>query len=301
MRDIKSVSKLLFVLGLDEDFVKKVAANKTNHYKPRDHKKVMPDGYEKIRRIDHPDTEIRTVQRAINKKLLTDECVNLTEEMTGGIKNRSAALNAIPHLGAKSLLSIDISNCFPSITSSMIYSVYTKKLNYSPPVAKFLIRLTSYGDRLPQGSPASPSLCNLHLEPLVLEIRELISKSNVAFTQYIDDFTFSGNKQELEKIQESLINAIQNYGLKINTRKLKLQGQNERMFVTGYVVNNSEIKVGRKFLRKVERDIIKSKNPPADVSVSGSINYIKQTSRKKALKLQTKALKKGKIKDISAI
>ena len=91
MRDIKSVNKLLFVLGLDEDFFRKVAANKTNHYKPRDHKKVMPDGYEKIRRIDHPDTEIRTVQRAINKKLLTDECVNLTEEMTGGIKNRSAS------------------------------------------------------------------------------------------------------------------------------------------------------------------------------------------------------------------
>ncbi len=294
MRDIKSVNKLLFVLGLDEDFVKKIAANKTNHYKPRDHKKIMPDGYEKVRRIDHPDTEIRTVQRAINKKLLTDECVNLTEEMTGGIKNRSAALNATPHLGAESLLSIDISNCFPSISSSMIYSVYAQKLNYSPPVAKFLTRLTSYGDRLPQGSPASPSLCNLHLEALVLEIRDILSRSNIAFTQYIDDFTFSGSKKELSLFQKPLIGCIQKYGLKINKRKLKLQSQNERLFVTGYVVNNNELKVGRKFIRKVQRDIMKSKDPASNTSISGSINYIKQTSHKKATRLKYKATNKDK-------
>lgn len=288
MRDIKSVNKLLFVLGLDEDFVRKVAANKTNHYKPRDHKKVMPDGYEKIRRIDHPDTEIRTVQRAINKKLLTDECVNLTEEMTGGIKNRSAALNATPHLGAESLLSIDISNCFPSINSSMIYSVYSEKLNYSPPVAKLLTRLTSYGDRLPQGSPASPSLCNLHLEALVLEIKDIISESNISFTQYIDDFTFSGSQNELSSFQKPLIDCIRSYGLKINTRKLKLQSQNERLFVTGYVVNNNELKVGRKFIRKVQRDIMKSKDAASDSSIAGSINYIKQTSHRKARNLKVR-------------
>lgn len=282
MRDIKSVNKLLFVLGIDENFVKQVATNKTNHYSPRDHKKIMPDGYEKVRRIDHPDKEIRTVQKAINKKLLSDECINLAKEMTGGIKYRSAASNATPHLGAESLLSIDISNCFPSISSSMIYSVYTEKLNYSPPVAKFLTRLTSYGDRLPQGSPASPSLCNLHLEGLVLEIREILSESNIAFTQYIDDFTFSGSNNELLLYQEPLIKCIQRYGLKINKRKLKLQSQNERLFVTGYVVNNNELKVGRKFLRKVQRDIMKSKNAASDSSIIGSINYIKQTSYNKA-------------------
>lgn len=285
MRDIKSLKKLLFVLGIDEDFVKQVATNKTNHYSPRDHKKIMPDGYEKVRRIDHPDKEIRTVQKAINKKLLTDECINLAEEMTGGIKNRSAALNATPHLGAESLLSIDISNCFPSISSSMIYSVYTQKLNYSPPVAKFLTRLTSYGDRLPQGSPASPSLCNLHLEVLVLEIRDILSRSNIAFTQYIDDFTFSGSQKELSLFQKPLIDCIQGYGLKINKRKLKLQRQNERLFVTGYVVNNSELRVGRKFIRRVQRDIIKSKDPISDSSISGSVNYIKQTGNKQAHKL----------------
>lgn len=294
MKDIKSVRRLLSILEIDSDFVQKIAEEKTKHYRPKDHEKVMLDGFVKVRRIDHPDMEIRTVQRKINRKLLRDECTNLTEEMTGGIRARSTKQNALPHLNASALLSIDITNCFPSITSSMIYKIYTDTLGYTPPVAKFLTRLTSFGDRLPQGSPASPSLCNLYFSPLVAELVKVSAEHSITFTQYIDDLTFSGEYHDLENAQPILIKIINKYGLRVNARKLSLKGRSKRLIVTGYVVNNKKLTVGRKYLNRVQRQIMHIKDEKSSGSIIGKINYVGQASPKKARSLRKKLANKLK-------
>jgi RNA-directed DNA polymerase len=288
MKNIKSVNRLLSLLEIDTVFARKIADEKTNHYSPKNHEKVMLDGFVKIRRIDHPDKAIRQIQRQINKKLLSEECSSLTEEMTGGIKSRSTKKNAQPHLKASAILSVDITNCFPSITSSMIYNIYTKHLGYTPPVAKLLTRLTSFGDRLPQGSPASPSLCNLYFAPLVSELSVLCSSNSITFTQYIDDLTFSGELSDLENAQEKIIKLVNKHGLRVNPRKLALKQKSERLVVTGYVVNNSNLTVGRKYLNRIKRDIMRVDDEAQAMSISGKINYIGQVSRKKSLQLRKK-------------
>lgn len=282
MKDIKSVNKLLSILEIDSDFVRKIADEKTKHYYPKDHEKIMLDGFAKIRRIDHPDKQIRQIQRKINKKLLADECTNLTEEMTGSIKSRSTKQNAKPHLNAPAILSVDITNCFPSITSSMIYKIYTDALGYTPPVAKLLTRLTSFGDRLPQGSPASPSLCNLYFAPLVDELSELAAAHSIIFTQYIDDLTFSGNFYDLEMAQPEIIKLVNKHGMRVNLRKLALRQRSERLAVTGYVVNNYHLTVGRKYLNRVKRQIIHMRDDKSSINIGGKINYVRQVSPKKA-------------------
>lgn len=297
MKDIKSVNKLLSILEIDEEFVRKIADDKTKHYSPKDHEKIMLDGFVKIRRIDHPDKQIRQVQRKINRKLLTEECTNLTEEMTGGIRSRSTKQNAQPHLNAPAVLSVDITNCFPSISSSMIYGIYTNTLGYSPPVSKFLTRLTSYGDRLPQGSPVSPSLCNLYFSPLVKELVSLSAEHNIVFTQYIDDLTFSGSLNDLENAQAAIIKLVNKHGLRVNQRKLALKQKSERLVVTGYVVNSKRLTVGRKYLNRVKRQIMHLTDEKTALNIGGKINYIGQVSPKKARSLSKKLnMKVSKIK-----
>jgi len=299
MKDIRSVKKLMSILEIDGDFVRKIADEKTKHYSPKDHEKIMLDGFVKVRRIDHPDKQIRTIQRKINQKLLTEECTNLTEEMTGGIRLRSTKQNAQPHLYAPALLSIDITNCFPSITSSMIYKIFTNTLRYTPPVAKFLTRLTSFGDRLPQGSPASPSLCNLYFSPLVNELVKLSATHNLTFTQYIDDLTFSGSCKDLENAQPVIIKLINNHGLRVNPRKLALKDRSERLVVTGYVVNNRRLTLGRKYLNRVKRQIMHMPDNSTEVNISGKINYVHQASPKKAASLRKKLKAKVLVIDSS--
>ncbi len=176
----------------------------------------------------------------------------------------------------------------------MIYNIYTKQLGYTPPVAKLLTRLTSFGDRLPQGSPASPSLCNLYFAPLVSELSILCASSGITFTQYIDDLTFSGEFTDLESAQEKIIKLVNKYGLRVNPRKLALKRKSERLVVTGYVVNNSNLTVGRKYLNRLKRDIMRVDDEAQATSINGKINYIGQVSRRKSLllrrKLRTKVL-----------
>ncbi len=285
---ILSLNKLAYRIGVSRDVLEAVAKTKTKHYKPYSITETKRDGRKKVRKIDNPDKAIRKIQQRINKKLLIDECKNLPVYTTGGIPKRSTYENANPHVKKEALLLVDIADCFPSIRSSDVYKVYRQQFGYSPPVAKLLTKLTTYGDRLPQGAPTSPSLCNLALAPLAKSLDNLATTNGLVFTQYVDDLTFSGSYDMLRSTENEIISLIEQAGLKVSRKKLKLKKSNERMEVTGLVVN-SRVSVGRRYLHKVQRDImkLKSDNP----SINGKISYVKSISKSHARKLSRRKAK----------
>lgn len=286
MKQFLSINRLAFELHISADVLKDVAANKSVHYRPFIKSEKKRDGSTKERRIDNPDKAIRQIQKRINKVMLKPECSNLPPYMTGSIPNRSIRDNAKIHVGSEAILCVDISNCFPSIKSSTVYAVFKKKLGCSPPVAKLLTKLTTYGDRLPQGAPTSPGLCNLVLEPLAIELNELASLAGLKFTQYVDDLTFSGNKAILKKHEAEILKLVERHGFEVNVRKLKLLTRNTRMEITGLVVN-SFVSVGRRYIRRVERDIMRGTN---EATVKGKISHTGSISKKKAKLLKKKLL-----------
>ncbi len=279
---ILSLNKLAFRIGVSREALEAVAKSKTVHYKPYTVQEKKRDGRIKERRIDNPDIAIRKIQQRINKRLLVEACKELPPYITGSIPERSTYDNASPHVGKEAALLVDISNCFPSIRSSDVYNIFKSHFGCSPPVAKLLTRLTTYGDRLPQGAPTSPSLCNLVLAPLAKSLNDLATKNGLVFTQYVDDLTFSGTYGSLQTVEGEIIELIELAGFKVSRKKLKLKKNNNRMEVTGLVVN-SRVSVGRRYLRKVQRDImqLKSDNP----SVNGKISYVKSISKSHARKL----------------
>jgi len=282
MESILSINKLAFKIGISRQVLEDVAKNKASHYKPFIKKEAKKDGSTKERKIDNPDRAIRQIQKRINKIILQPYCNALPAYTTGSIKSRSTKDNAAPHVGKQAVLAIDITNCFPSIDSSMVYAVYREIFNCSPPVARLLTKLTTYGDRIPQGAPTSPSLCNIVLEPLALKLNTVATKNQLSFTQYIDDLTFSGSKDNLLRIKSVLLSEIQKSGFEVNMRKLQMFSANERMAITGLVVNR-KLGVGRKYVREVQRDIFRKKVSTA--IIKGKIAYVSSVSKSRAAKL----------------
>ena len=291
MKQLLSLNRLSFELHIKREVLEHVANNKAKFYRPYIKPEKKRDGSTKERRIDNPSRAIRQIQKRINRIILRPECSNLPDCMTGSIPGRSIKDNAKPHVGSEAILSVDIANCFPSITSSMVYEIFRIRLGCSPAVAKILTKLTTYGDRIPQGAPTSPSLCNLVMEPLVIELQQLCLKNKVTFTQYVDDLTFSGKQETLLSLKPKVTKLVEKHGFKVNVRKLKLATQSERMEITGLVVNKF-ISVGRKYIRRVERDILDGNS---NIKIKGKISHIHSISKSKARFLSRKLSRaKGK-------
>lgn len=285
---ILSLNKLAFHIGISRDVLIAVAKAKSEHYKPFSISEKKRDGSMKLRKIDNPDKAICKIQRRINKKILADACKSLPAYTTGSIPNRSTLFNARPHVGKQAMLLVDISDCFPSIHSSDVYNIFKKSFGCSPVVAKNLTKLTTYGDRLPQGAPTSPSLCNLILAPMAQQLNELSMKNDLVFTQYVDDLTFSGSYETLHAVQNQIISIVETHGFKISRKKLRLVKGNKRMEVTGLVVNHG-VGVGRKYIRKVQRELMK--NNIDTTSVRGKISYVGSVSRSQGKKLMKRLRK----------
>ena len=289
MDSILSVNKLASLLGFKRQVLEDIANQKSKHYHPYSKEELKKDGTVKIRRIDNPSAAIKPIQRRINKVLIQPMCDQLPDYMTGSIKGRGIKHNAKPHVASEAVLCVDISNCFPSISSSMVYSVFKQQFGCSPPVAKLLAKLTTYGDRLPQGAPTSSGLCNLVLLDLSVELHKLATDNGLAFTQYIDDLTFSGSEELLVKTKPYILNCVKKHGFKINERKLKLETHKSRMEVTGLVVN-SKVSVGRKYVREIERDILGKKERAV---IKGKIAHVSSVSTRLAEMLNKKLKRKG--------
>lgn len=281
---ILSLNRLAIVLGISRDVLVQVSENKTKYYRPYLVPEKKRDGTIKERRIDNPKKAIRKIQKRINKVILRPACNELPDCMTGCIPGRSVRDNARPHVGQEAILAVDISNCFPSISASRVYDIFRSHLDCSPPVSKVLTKLTTYGDRLPQGAPTSPSLCNLVLHPLVVDVLDIAESNGLGFTQYVDDLTFSGSKSALLKAKPKIIRSVKLHGFAVNESKLKVLGRFERMEVTGLVVNTS-VGVGRHYIRRVERDILHLRNA---AQVKGKISHVRSVSQSKANRLTAK-------------
>lgn len=284
MNEILSLNKLAFTLGISRKILEEVSENKSKYYRPYTKKEIKLDGTIKLRVIENPSKAIRQIQKIINRKILRGAVNELPEYMTGSIKNRSIKENAFPHISQPALLAIDISNCFPSINSSEVYKLFREQFGCSPSVAKVLTKLTTYGNRLPQGAPTSPSLCNLILAPMSKDLFKIARKNAAHFTQYVDDLTFSGSVESLDIIKPQAIHLIQMNGFKVNVKKLKMLRSNQRMAITGLVVNKG-LSVGRRYIREVQRDILHNRS---SAIVNGKIAFIQLVSRRRARRLRQK-------------
>jgi RNA-directed DNA polymerase len=205
------------------------------------------------RTIAQPSRELKALQGWILRNIL--DKLSSSENCTGFEIGRSILDNATPHVGANFLLNVDLKDFFPSINASKVYRIFSS-IGYNNTVASLLTNLTVYQGRLPQGAPTSPKLANLICLKLDSRIQGYAGPRGLVYTRYADDISLSG--QTIKKIMNarSMLSTIVNSeGLEINSKKTELQGTMRRKEVTGLILTDSSVGIGREVARHIRAKI----------------------------------------------
>jgi hypothetical protein len=231
--NILSVNKLADVLKVPRETLCRLSDTPHENYDPfmavrplRPFQKKPPS---EPRPIDNPLQELRWVQKRIYRRLLRPIC--FPDHIMGAVRKRSVSDNAGLHLGADLLVTLDIRQCFPSVTNVKVYDVWRVLLGCSTPVAALLTRLTTFRRRLPQGAATSPFLANLFIWMIDEPIRAACEELGVAYSTWIDDLAFSGERaRELIQVAAGTLGAR---GLRLSRKKIKIMGPSAIKLLTG--------------------------------------------------------------------
>ena len=173
---------------------------------------LIPKKNGKFRHIFAPNPQLKTIQHTILEILKA--YYSPIPNVTGYVNRKSIVDNALPHIGKKYILNIDIKDFFTSISGERVYKrLHEPPFNFPDKIAYIIMRIccedTSnklykkqilYGQvkswerirkHLPQGAPTSPILSNAVCDKMDSQIIELCKAFDVTYTRYADDLTFS--------------------------------------------------------------------------------------------------------------
>ncbi|MDH5938978.1 retron St85 family RNA-directed DNA polymerase [Vibrio splendidus] len=205
------------------------------------------------REIAQPCRELKAVQSWILRNIL--DKLNSSPYSKGFEIGTSILDNATPHVGASYILSIDLEDFFPSIPAYKVYGVFSS-IGYNKEMSRLLMNLCTYYEVLPQGSPASPKLANLVCARLDARIQGYAGPRGITYTRYADDITLSANTAiKMQKAKSFLGTIIAGEDLVINKRKTKICGTKRQKKVTGLVLSENRVGIGRQKLREIRSAI----------------------------------------------
>lgn len=204
------------------------------------------------REICAPYVSLLECQRWINENILS--AVATHECAVGYVIGRSIKNHALPHLGAKAVLTIDIEKFFPTIRFPRVVAIF-HQLGYSTEVSTSLARLCCLDGVLPQGAPTSPALSNIVCNSLDRKLAKLSIEANLNYTRYADDMCFSGDhvsRNSLRLIEKTLASE----GFKLNKTKTRLHSTfNNLKVVTGINVALEKLSLPKPFKREISKDL----------------------------------------------
>lgn len=235
--------------------------------------------------IAQPSRSLKAVQAWILRNIL--DKLRSSQYSKGFERGCSILDNAKPHIGANYILSIDLENFFPSIKASKVYGVF-RSIGYNKEMSILLTNICVYDGSLPQGAPTSPKLANLICSNLDARIQGYAGPRGITYTRYADDITLSG--QSASKIQRAnqFINIIiSGEELKINSSKTRLCGTRRQKKITGLILNENGVGIGREKLKELRAKLhylYLGKNDNFD-HVNGLLSFVSSVDRKMYNKL----------------
>jgi hypothetical protein len=243
----------------------------------------------KKRMIDNPIDPLKFIQNRIYRRLL--QPLTWPEHIYGGITGKSLIMNVTPHLRSNVIVTLDIKNFFPTITTFQIYKVWSELLGCSPEIAGLLTRFTTFQRHLPQGASTSSALANLVLYSFDQPIRDYCKKKDILYTTWIDDLAFSGESSR--QVINVAVNALRNGGFVAPHRKLRIMPAHDRQFLTGLVLNRQPgvlreyVSATRSGIFKLERGYVSSGRERYIRGIEGRIAYIRMINPRRAMPLES--------------
>lgn len=177
------------------------------------------------RKLTIPYPLLKKIQRKIQKRIL---CDFLVAENVYGFSGGNITDAIKPHLGAGSILCVDIKNAFPNVGFLQVFNLFTKgrEVKYANRIgpqsnfwfgpyhnavvdfkpghfswyaARILTQLVVFKNQLPQGAPTSPKLFDIFCGPLDKRLNEFAKRVRGTYTRYADNIFFSMPDKEFPK------------------------------------------------------------------------------------------------------
>jgi RNA-directed DNA polymerase len=195
----------------------------------------------KFRKLDIPISELKGVQRAINKKILSqlpvDECVY------SYVSARSILTAARQFCPGRAVLKVDIQDFFPSITFRRVLGLFGS-MGFSKAVSFILARLTTFEERLAQGAPTSPFISNLIMRGIDLRLKGLAATWELQYLRYSDDMFFYKEKNfNHPKLTKYISQIIKNGNFMTNEEKTKYHPKGLPRTTLGLLTHGEQPKI----------------------------------------------------------
>ncbi len=245
------------------------------------------------RAIDAPLTTLKGIQKWILRRVLDPVGIYLPDNATGFRYGYSIIDNAEAHMGNKFVLCLDIKDFFPSITLKRVFLLF-RYLGYSNKAAFMLSKLCTRNGVLPQGAPTSPAISNLVVKIMDKRIDRYCKTRGLSYSRYADDMSISGNNIKLIcKARIGVGKIVNDEEFKINSEKTRIMGPGMRKLVTGLIVHDDKVSVGRRKYRTIRSMIYhynKLENDTDDkkmmrMKIYGYLSFIKPINRRYYVKL----------------
>jgi hypothetical protein len=219
------------------------------------------------------------IQKRIHKILSN---YNFPLYMFGVVSGKSIEDNAKIHLGAKTVVTIDIKDCFPNTTYKKVFGMFRRELGFGTKVASLITKLVTYKGNVPQGTHSSSAVVALCLFPMCQELNELCQKNKLKLSIWVDDISISGTGSE--KLIDNFITILSKYHYSCRHRKIKVWTGRQYKEITGTAINNNRLTVPKSKIKECNKIIIGLKKGSYDKtiipSLLGKLASIKQIDGK---------------------
>lgn len=199
------------------------------------------------REIHAPRTYLKVVQWWILDNILNRN--KISKNIFGFVPNRNIVQNAKFHSGASHILNVDIKDFFPSIDFFQVLDVFLR-MGYSDDVSDMLANICCLDSRVPQGAPTSPAIGNLVLRDMDGRLTELSRAVGMKYSRYADDLTFSSKEWIETGFLSEVSDVVGAAGFSLNQKKTRFSGPQDRLEVTGVVIND-KIQPPRRWRKRV--------------------------------------------------
>ena len=246
---IQSLDGFSFTTHISKYTIYQLSHHSDKHYKTYE----MPKKSGGKRIICQPSKKLKGLQSWLLVNILNK--IQVSPSCKGFRKGSSTLDNALPHMGASTILNLDLKDFFPTVTSKQVYNIF-KTIGYNSLIATVFTNICTYKERLPQGSPCSPMLANLAASTLDLRIQGYVGKRGISYTRYADDLSFSGlNPLKIIKIIPMIKTIIGDENFIVNNKKTRIASSARAKIVTGLVVNEDSIGIGKQKYKELRAKI----------------------------------------------
>ena len=210
-----------------------------------------------FRQISVPIDPLKELQRIMVDGRL--RALPVSDIAHGSMTGRSIISHIVPHLGSRSLLSMDFEDAVKMAGSAWCSNGFNslgilRTLDIDRAMLEILKELTGLGGALPQGAPTSPMIFNYLCSNVDRKLIRLAEHVGGTVTRYVDNVDFSMPGPTIDQpILNAVPRIIYRCGFEVNRKKTSYLPDGNRegrpLRMLGLNLQSEELKFGQRRLR----------------------------------------------------